>query len=112
VALWALGFVGASVRARTGGCGSGSSLTFHSTQEVSIANLRAFAHGLKNDEKRKYEGVSAAEESSIRGAQLRTVASVKSKEKAYKDIMNEMANTKIYKSLGSLQKNPSFDPSI
>jgi hypothetical protein len=27
VALWALGFVRASVRARTGGCGSGSSLT-------------------------------------------------------------------------------------
>jgi hypothetical protein len=27
VALWALGFVHASVRARTGGCGSGSSLT-------------------------------------------------------------------------------------
>jgi hypothetical protein len=29
VALWALGFVRASVRARTGGCGSGSSLTLH-----------------------------------------------------------------------------------
>jgi hypothetical protein len=28
VALWALGFVRASVRARTGGCRSGSSLTF------------------------------------------------------------------------------------
>jgi hypothetical protein len=27
VALWALGFVRASVQARTGGCGSGSSLT-------------------------------------------------------------------------------------
>jgi hypothetical protein len=27
MALWALGFVRASVRARTGGCGSGSSLT-------------------------------------------------------------------------------------
>jgi hypothetical protein len=27
VALWALGFFRASVRARTGGCGSGSSLT-------------------------------------------------------------------------------------
>jgi hypothetical protein len=27
VALWALGFVRASVRARTGGCGSGISLT-------------------------------------------------------------------------------------
>jgi hypothetical protein len=27
VALWALGFVRASVRARTGGCGSGSSLS-------------------------------------------------------------------------------------
>jgi hypothetical protein len=26
VALWALGFILASVRARTGGCGSGSSL--------------------------------------------------------------------------------------
>jgi hypothetical protein len=85
---------------------------FSSTQEVSIANLRDFALGLKNDKKRKYEGVSAAEESNIRGAQFRTVASVKSKEKAYKDCMNEMANTKIYKSLGSLQKNPSFDPSI
>jgi hypothetical protein len=84
---------------------------FNSTQEVSIANLRAFAHGLKNNEKRKYEGVSAAEESNIRGAQLRTLASAKSKEKAYKYIMNEMANTKIYKSLGSLHKNPSFDPS-
>jgi hypothetical protein len=29
VALWALGFVRASVRARTGGCGSGSSLIDH-----------------------------------------------------------------------------------
>jgi hypothetical protein len=29
VALWALGFVRASVRARNGGCGSGSSLTEH-----------------------------------------------------------------------------------
>jgi hypothetical protein len=28
VALWALGFVRASLRARTGGCGSGSSLTY------------------------------------------------------------------------------------
>jgi hypothetical protein len=28
VALWALGFVRASVRARNGGCGSGSSLTY------------------------------------------------------------------------------------
>jgi hypothetical protein len=56
--------------------------------------------------------VSAAEESNIRGAQFRTVASVKSNEKAYKDFMNEMANTKIYKTLDSLQKNPSFDPSI
>jgi hypothetical protein len=27
VALWALGFVRVSVRARTGGCGSGSSLS-------------------------------------------------------------------------------------
>jgi hypothetical protein len=27
MALWALGFIRASVRARTGGCGSGSSLT-------------------------------------------------------------------------------------
>jgi hypothetical protein len=49
--------------------------------------------------------VSAAEESNIRGEQLRMVASVKSKEKAYKDFINEMANTKIY-------KYPSFDPSI
>jgi hypothetical protein len=31
VALWAFGFVRASVRARNGGCGSGSSLTFRST---------------------------------------------------------------------------------
>jgi hypothetical protein len=31
VALWALGFVRASVRARTGGCGSGSSLTATAT---------------------------------------------------------------------------------
>jgi hypothetical protein len=55
--------------------------------------------------------VSAAEESNIRDTQFRTIASVKSKEKAYKD-MNEMSNTKIYKSLGSLQKNPRFDPNI
>jgi hypothetical protein len=85
---------------------------FNSTQEVSIANLRAFAHGLKNNEKRRYEGVSAAEESKIRGAQFRTLASAKSKEKAYTYFMNEMENTKIYKSLGSIQKNPSFDPRI
>jgi hypothetical protein len=56
--------------------------------------------------------VSAVEESNIRGAQFRMLASTKSKEKAYKDFTNEMANTKIYKSLGSLQKNLSFDPII
>jgi hypothetical protein len=38
VALWALGFVCASVRVRTGGCGSGSSLT--STR--AITNIIAF----------------------------------------------------------------------
>jgi hypothetical protein len=33
VALWALGFVRVSVRARTGGCGSGSSLTDYDEDE-------------------------------------------------------------------------------
>jgi hypothetical protein len=55
--------------------------------------------------------VSAAEESDTRGAQLRRRADVKSKEKAFSDL-TEMANTKIYKYLGSLQKNPRFDPHI
>jgi hypothetical protein len=46
VALWALGFVRASVRARTGGCGSGSSLTLDEAlsngdiYEVKVATVR------------------------------------------------------------------------
>jgi hypothetical protein len=36
VALWALGFVRASVRARTGGCGSGSSLSTWSARLVDV----------------------------------------------------------------------------
>jgi hypothetical protein len=41
VALWALGFVRASIRARKGGCGSGSSLTCVGlTQPATIDGIR------------------------------------------------------------------------
>jgi hypothetical protein len=45
VALWALGFVRASVRARTGGCGSGISLTIQSWS--TIAQLKHATSTLK-----------------------------------------------------------------
>jgi hypothetical protein len=41
VALWALGFVRASLRARTGGCGSGSSLSEEEEEEKKIREMLA-----------------------------------------------------------------------
>jgi hypothetical protein len=43
VALWALGCVRASVRARTGGCGSGSSLTATSTADITTFRILIYS---------------------------------------------------------------------
>jgi hypothetical protein len=58
VALWALGFVRASVRARTGGCGSGSSLTQYqgdvSTRSADLTTSKCLWNGTISTDGVKY----------------------------------------------------------
>jgi hypothetical protein len=49
VALWALGFVRASVRARTGGCGSVSSLTVLCVSYFMCSRVLHYGHGRVQD---------------------------------------------------------------
>jgi hypothetical protein len=46
VALWALGFVRASLRARNGGCGSGSSLS--RIHEISVRKIGRYLQGTRD----------------------------------------------------------------
>jgi hypothetical protein len=50
VALWAFGFVRASVRARTGGCGSGSSLSWVKEVQPCITNPRDLTDAIERSE--------------------------------------------------------------
>jgi hypothetical protein len=54
VALWALGFVRASVLARTGGCGSGSSLTKSALLQAVKNGHLATWHGLTEQATNKH----------------------------------------------------------
>jgi hypothetical protein len=56
-----------------------TNMLFCNTQDDTSFNNRAFAMSLKRGEERKYEGVSAAEETKIMCAQFRTTANIKSK---------------------------------
>jgi hypothetical protein len=49
VALWALGFVRVSVRARTGGCGSGSSLTTNTAAQYNETLTKEMEYFKSND---------------------------------------------------------------
>jgi hypothetical protein len=62
-------------------------------------------------EQRKYEGVSAAEETTILCAQFCTTGNIKSKLQVANAFYGCLASTKRYHELGSKQKNPLYDPS-
>jgi hypothetical protein len=86
-------------------------MLFGNTQVDTTFNARAFAMSLKRGEQRKYEGVSAAEETTIPCAQFRTTANIKSKLQVANAFYGCLASTKRYHELGIKQKNPFYDPS-
>jgi hypothetical protein len=66
---------------------------------------------LKIGEQRKYEGVSASEETIIICAQFHTTSNIKSKLQVANAFYGCLASTKRYHELGIKQKNPLHDPS-
>jgi hypothetical protein len=88
-----------------------TNMLFGNTQVDTTFNARAFAMSLKRGEQRKYEGVSAAEETTILCAQFRTTANIKSKLQVANAFYGCLASTKRYHELGIKQKNPLYDPS-
>jgi hypothetical protein len=88
-----------------------TNMLFGNTQVDTTFNDRAFAMSLKRGEQMKYEGVSAAEETTILCAQFRTTANIKSKLQVANAFYGCLASTKRYHELGIKQKNPLYDPS-
>jgi hypothetical protein len=87
-----------------------TNMLFGNTQVDTTFNARAFAMSLKIGEQRKYEGVGAAEETTILCAQFRTTANIKSKLQVENAFNGCLASTKRYHELGIKQKNPLYDP--
>jgi hypothetical protein len=87
-----------------------TNMLFGNTQVDTTFNARAFAMSLKRGEQRKYEGVSAAEETTLLCAQFRTTANIKSKFQVANAFYGCLASTKRYHELGIKQKNRLYDP--